>query len=545
MPTNDQVILFDDQKSPPFKWGDAPAGTPAATVTNETTWGINPTAGVATAYAREDHTHGTPAQPQGGGTPADTVTGETSFGASSNAGAATTYSRGDHTHGTPADPVPAHEVAYSHALLHSNALDHSNSLDHANTNDPGADEKAALAGTSGVPSATNKYVTDSDARNTNARAPTAHDNAAHSTAMATATELGTHAGLTTGTHGVGASTVESASGSQGKVDTHAALATGVHGAGASTLATAANITTHAGVTASVHGFDASGNAPAQAHDNARHSAAYALASDLSTHTGAATPHTGHVQVAGQIGGTAASPDVRGVRETSGPTLLTLGAVADGQYLRRSGSTVVGGSPAGGGDPPWYGVLYSNQNDCDPREMIREWNMLSVAGPTPTGITASLARCIMFTPPANITVNRIRLFGVGSTTNLYKFAIYAVGAGNAKLWDSGTVTTAANTWLNIATGLPITLTAGTRYWFCVTAVTTGTTAGFRSMAAPLGTTFWGAAAAPIGALSLSLPVCAQFAVSVGVFPATLPAVAAAAYSGGTTGSVPFALLDNTI
>jgi len=32
---------------------------------------------------------------------------------------------------------------------------------------------------------------------------------------------------------------------------------------------------------------------------------------------------------------------RGLRETSGPTTLTLGAVADGQVLKRSGSTVVG------------------------------------------------------------------------------------------------------------------------------------------------------------------------------------------------------------
>lgn len=37
----------------------------------------------------------------GAGTPADTVTAETSFGASSSAGVAATYSRGDHTHGTP------------------------------------------------------------------------------------------------------------------------------------------------------------------------------------------------------------------------------------------------------------------------------------------------------------------------------------------------------------------------------------------------------------------------------------------------------------
>jgi hypothetical protein len=39
------------------------SGTPAATVTDETTWGIAPSVGVSTNYAREDHTHGTPAEP--------------------------------------------------------------------------------------------------------------------------------------------------------------------------------------------------------------------------------------------------------------------------------------------------------------------------------------------------------------------------------------------------------------------------------------------------------------------------------------------------
>lgn len=41
-------------------------------------------------------------------------------------------------------------------------------------NIPSAGEKAALAGTSGAPGAGNKYVTDADARNTNARTPAAH-----------------------------------------------------------------------------------------------------------------------------------------------------------------------------------------------------------------------------------------------------------------------------------------------------------------------------------------------------------------------------------
>lgn len=47
---------------------------------------------------------------------------------------------------------------------------------------------------------------------------------------------------------------------------------------------------------------------------------------------------------GDLGGTYPSPTVtqaRGLRETSGPTTLTLGAVSDGQMLKRSGSTIVG------------------------------------------------------------------------------------------------------------------------------------------------------------------------------------------------------------
>lgn len=45
---------------------------------------------------------------------------------------------------------------------------------HSNANDPTAEEKAALAGTAGVPSTANRYVTDADPRNSNARTPTAH-----------------------------------------------------------------------------------------------------------------------------------------------------------------------------------------------------------------------------------------------------------------------------------------------------------------------------------------------------------------------------------
>jgi len=301
-----------------------------------------------TKYLRGDQTWQVPSG-GGGGTPSDTVTAETSFGQSSAAGSATTYSRGDHTHGTPTDPVPAHA--------------------------------SLTTGIHGVGGSSVESTSGSQSK------------------------VDSHATLTTGVHGVGASTVESASGSQAKVDTHANLTT-AHSAvstatanriiirDASARAAVADpsasgdidtkgardsaISTHAALTASVHGFDASGNAPAQTHGSAKHSGtigtwaqidkttsniadittkSHTSLTDIGTnthatidtHLAASAPHSGHVQIGGQLGNTPTSPDVRGLRETGGPTNLTLGAVADGQYLKRSGTSIVGETPVGGGE----------------------------------------------------------------------------------------------------------------------------------------------------------------------------------------------------
>ena len=53
---------------------------------------------------------------------------------------------------------------------------------------------------------------------------------------------------------------------------------------------------------------------------------------------------GKVQLTGDLSGTATSPTVVGVQETGGPTSITLGAIADGQSIRRSGTTIIGTAP---------------------------------------------------------------------------------------------------------------------------------------------------------------------------------------------------------
>jgi len=53
---------------------------------------------------------------------------------------------------------------------------------------------------------------------------------------------------------------------------------------------------------------------------------------------------------GSLGGTYPNPTVAKINETSGPTTLTIGTITDGEYLKRVGGTLVSGAPSGTGAP---------------------------------------------------------------------------------------------------------------------------------------------------------------------------------------------------
>lgn len=71
--------------------------------------------------------------------------------------------------------------------------------------------------------------------------------------------------------------------------------------------------------------------------------------------GAAGAARGVIRLAGQIGGTADAPDVRGLRNSDG-TLLPMGDVPEGTFFKRLAGVIVGGTPAGGGDVSGPGAI---------------------------------------------------------------------------------------------------------------------------------------------------------------------------------------------
>lgn len=190
-------------------------------------------------------------------------------------------------------------------------------------------------------------------------------------------------------------------------------------------------------------------------------------------------------------------------------------------------------------------IFGAAGQGDPARMAREMDMGGVAGPTPAGITATVVRAVKFRLPHSLTLSQVSLFGVGAAATGYIFGILPVTPGGARLWVSAAISAAANAWNNIPVSPTVLLQANTDYWFCVSNNnSTGATSGYRSPPSPLGTAQFGAGAAPLGGRSLGISEYAQFATTAGAMPTTTPAIAAAAYAGGATGTVPCAFLLGT-
>lgn len=224
----------------------------------------------------------------------------------------------------------------------------------------------------------------------------------------------------------------------------------------------------------------------------------------------------------------------------------LAAGAEGKVLTAHGAAApTWETPAGGSNPAWWGNLYGAFGSCDPAWLLRMMQGNGVASPTPTQIGATVARCCFFRPPADITVDKIRFYGVGNTTGIYRVAIYRY-SDLARLAVVNDFDTTANTWGAAGSNLNLALTSGTLYFIAVSVDTTGTTAGILSMGPSIAATTGQIQTAP-----QSLPgnldadagfldgYCFQFAVTAGALPDPAATLAA---QGAWTGGMPAFFLD---
>jgi hypothetical protein len=188
--------------------------------------------------------------------------------------------------------------------------------------------------------------------------------------------------------------------------------------------------------------------------------------------------------------------------------------------------------------PWHGVVAAAFGNGNPATMWQHMITGGTAGATPTNISTSVARCSSFVLPAGMTVNRLRVYGIGSTTNVYRVALYRY-SDLARLMAETAFSTSANTWTSIGSALNVSLSANTRYFVALSVNATGTTAGCMSWHTTTTSTNGQINTAP-GSLPGSLALTSnylqgatfQFAVTTGALPDPAAALAApAAWTGG--------------
>lgn len=188
--------------------------------------------------------------------------------------------------------------------------------------------------------------------------------------------------------------------------------------------------------------------------------------------------------------------------------------------------------------PWETQLLACTGNGDPGVAMMHMQRAGNIAATPTNITTSIARCSAFSPRQDITINRIRAYGVAATTNVYRVAIYRY-SDRARLTTELAFTTAPTTWVSIGSALALTLSAGTVYFVAVAVNATGTTAGCGCIGTTVNVTTGRVTTAP-ASLPGSLAVGSgylgqynfQFAVTTGALPATANTLdAQAQWAGG--------------
>ncbi len=195
--------------------------------------------------------------------------------------------------------------------------------------------------------------------------------------------------------------------------------------------------------------------------------------------------------------------------------------------------------------PWATVLIAARGNCDPGQLMRGIQRASSSCVSPGQISPSVVRCCLFIPPADITINRMRGWGIAVTTNTFRAALYRY-SDLARLTAELPFSTAVNAWFNIDCGA-VALSRGVPYFLAVGSDSSAATVALQCCGSALSSgqgpiltapdSLPGNMAASLGYLD---DYCFQFATALGVLPNPANALIAQAVNWG--GNMPAIWLD---
>jgi hypothetical protein len=241
-------------------------------------------------------------------------------------------------------------------------------------------------------------------------------------------------------------------------------------------------------------------------------------------------------------GTVARGDiVTGQSATPKWTRLAKGSANQVLSMDASGVDVVWATSAAV-TPAWKGAIAGGFGNGDPSDTLQLMYNNPINA-TPTNIAITVARISYFKLDTSLVVNKIRFFGVGATTNVYRVAIYQ-SSDLSRLTSELAFSTSSQTWGSVGSALNLTLAANTLYFIAVSVNTTGTTAGLQCISSTTGRigvlpNSWTGNLA-LGANKIDACALAQFAVTSGTLPNPAATIAAQA---AWTGGMPAFFLDN--
>lgn len=193
--------------------------------------------------------------------------------------------------------------------------------------------------------------------------------------------------------------------------------------------------------------------------------------------------------------------------------------------------------------PGAGIVAGCWGNGDPSALLQLVSSTSVLSPTGNQITTTVVRCVSFTLPFPLLVNRIRGLGAGgSALNDIQIALYRY-SDLARLTAALAVNgTADGTWIDLASSLGLQLQANTPYFLAIASRTATANTHLMGMGPAKTTTSVGRVGVLPSAMPGSLNVSAgyvvsqffQFATVAGALPDPANAlVAMGSWTGGST------------